>query len=376
VEALEEGGEVPEVLPPEGHPGQVGHEASPPLEGPPPPVLSGLLQGGHRLRGVRQEEVELAPRPQDAVQGGEAQMPEKPQGHGLRGQAHLEAPRPKPLGDAPHSRLRPGDAVDVPLDAPHVPHHQEELLLVLAQVLRRGASPVEKPQGVGDGRREAQVVVEGDVRLRLGVRGHQGEGLLEGQGQVQEEGLLGEAEAGHLKPPLQPLKKPLVDVFGDVGPLLRVKPSGLEAHPPPGPHGAVPSFPPLLAPQEEPAEGRGKGHLGGASPTLPLLPLLGGVGVRQGHAPLLGGLGPVLGAVPPALVVAARRLGEPVWVQARPAKEPGVLPDEVGGVSGVGAVGNPLVPLPPKGPGVELAHVVKEARQGHAQAVPRHGPSI
>ena len=118
----------------------------------------------------------------------------------------------------------------MPLDAPHVPHHQEELLPVLAQVLRRGASPVEKPQGVGDGRREAQVVVEGDVRLRLGVRGHQGKGLLEGQGQVQDKGLLAQGEAGHLlKPPLQPLKKPLVDVFGDVGPLLRVKPPGLEA---------------------------------------------------------------------------------------------------------------------------------------------------
>ncbi len=368
VEAGEEGGEVPELLSPEGQPGQVGHEARPPPQGPLPPGLPRLLQGLLRLLRVGEEEVELAPRPQDAVQGGEAQTPEDSQGHGLRGQAHLEAPGPKPLGDAPHPRLRPGDAVDVPLDAPHVPHRQEELLPIPAQVPRLGVPPVEEPEGVGDGRGEAQVVVEAHVGLRLGVRGHQGKGLQKGQGQVGEEGLPGELEGLHLpEAVLEAFQKPLVDLPGDVGVGFRVKGPRGQAHPASlreGVDGAVPPFPTLLPLHPEVAERRLQGHVRGASPIPSPFPLPGGVGVRQGHAPLLGGLGLVLGAVPPALVVAARRSGEPFRVHPRLLEEPGVLPDEKGGVGGVGAVRNPWVLLVPMGAGVELAHVVQKPRQG------------
>ncbi|GAA6737244.1 hypothetical protein YIM1627_20620 [Thermus oshimai] len=205
-----------------------------------------------------QEEVELPPGPQDAVQGGEAQAEEEAQGHGLPGQAHLEAPRPEALGDAPHPRLRPRDAVDVPLDAPHVPHHQEELFPVLPEGLHGGASPVVKPKGVGDGRAEAEVVVKGHVGLALGVRGHQAQGLLEGQGQVGEEGLPGKAEAGHLrKAGLEALQEPAVGVLGDVGPFLGVEGPCAEAGFRPAVQGVDGAIPPLLSlpfPHPEPTE--------------------------------------------------------------------------------------------------------------------------
>jgi len=46
----------------------------------------------------------------------------------------------------------------------------------------------------------------------------------------------------------------------------------------------------------------------------------------------------------------------------------------MGGVGRVGAVGKPLVPLPPEGPAVKFAHVVEKPRQSQVQPIPNHVP--